>query len=63
MNLDGSTVGVVGPEGGGQAQEPGFGVLWRKGGERNEDESDERDCDGEVEPESERVCILVRLWG
>lgn len=63
MNLDSSTVGVVVPEGGGQAYKPGFGVLGGKRGERHEEKSDKRDCDGEVEPESKRVRSLILLWG
>lgn len=55
LDLDGSTLGVVVAEIGGEREEPGFGVLGGKGRERNEEESDERDYDGGVEPESEGV--------
>jgi len=63
LNLDGSTVGVVGPKGAGQAQKPGLGVLWGERGERDEEKSDERDSDGEVEPEGKRIRSLILLWG
>lgn len=44
----------------GEAEEPGFGVLWGEGRERDEKEGDERDAQSEVEPENER--IRVRRW-
>lgn len=44
LDLDGSALGVVGTEVGGEREEPGFGVLWgEEGRERNEEEGGERD--------------------
>lgn len=43
LDLDGSTLGVVGAEVGGEREEPGFGVLWGEGRERDEEGGEERD--------------------
>lgn len=55
LDLDGAAVGVVVAKNGGEVEEPSLGVLRRQRREKNAEKGDERDDEGEVEPEGKWV--------
>ena len=58
LDLDGAVIGVVVAKGGGEGEEPVFGVLGAKGGGgEDEEESEKGDKEGERQALSNSLCI------
>lgn len=63
LDLDGAAIGVVAAENRGKVEEPSLGVLRGERREKNDREGDEREEEGEVEPERKWAYVVGRRGG